>query len=160
MESTRNASLPMQGIPTPVPQPREYTDLHAALAFFDLAPSDASRLVEEAFVHGTVDPEIGDWIRCEQVSFPDAVERPLARNAIGRIPEDGEAASFFASTVRLGSGRLFQVQRRYPSDQELETALARGARHEEPALLLRELMVRGRSEDSLDAIDAATIDDV
>jgi hypothetical protein len=145
---------------TPTPRSARHVRLEEALEPFQLESHDLHVLLESISLMGTIDPELSEWIGADRMTLQEAAAAPLRRHVVGAIPEEGEAPSYFAETVLLPSGRVMQLQRRYPGADELNAHLARQEALPEPSLWIREIEGLGPRPPNLDAVDAATVEDI
>ena len=156
--SARPAHTEQHQAPRPQPTPSPFADdaLHALGC--DVFDTIVLRDVVSSL--GALDPTIGETVGWDRRTLGEAATLPLHRTPIELLPVEGESPAYHVETRVVPSGRVFQVQRRFPSLHELHAVLQTSARFAEPALWVRELLVPPLpmvASHQLAAYDAATV---
>lgn len=134
--------------------------LDKACIRLSLTAEDCEELRRRVRQMGAPDPVLRERIFVEQVGLQAAMAAPLTRTRQDDISTPDVGSSAFVETFWLPSGRLLQVRRRYPSEEELHRAL-RGGTYIEPALWIREITLTQEGEiSSIRQIESATVRDL
>lgn len=142
----------------PVPQRRSYAALEEVFDVLGLTAEDREELAERVRQMGFPDPVLREEIQAERLDLEAAWTMPLVRTNPARVPDPETAPSSFVETFYLPSGRLIQLRRRFPTTAELDRVLSEGTPYEEPALLIREILLPAdRNFLSAELVDAFTV---
>lgn len=110
------------------------------IAGFINDPVDFAVIEDAIRAFGIPDGALGDRVAVSRVSLLQASRSPFIRTPLhGLDAEDVSYAKYLVSTLRVPSGRVFQIQRRYPSEEEVDRYLAEQVPQHDPALEVREI---------------------
>jgi hypothetical protein len=121
-------------------------------------PDDVQEITNVICLVGAPISFCGDAVVVTRASFAEAVSSPFRRTPEPMLPESSDTlcTGYFTRTIRAGSGRWFQVQRRF-CEPDVEHFLTTGAPHSEPAVQVREIVMAGNPEVAY--VDMATVYD-